>query len=81
MDLDIYKSLIDLEPVSETTFKATWADNGKYIGDIIREIDGVYVFYPTTDYLGAFTESFAYALGAVLEDLNYDFRMNFIDSE
>ena len=72
--LNQYLNLITLNPREGSNYAAHWSSNNKYIGDFVQEVDGFFVFYPSTDIRSPYTEAHVLAIGAKLSEINEEWK-------
>lgn len=63
------KTPINLEQQDNLSYKAFW-ENGVFIGDILKDVDGYFKFWPRTDLYGHYDELFLVSMFKTLEKLN-----------
>ncbi len=61
--------MITLKPANSGGYRAYW-DNGSCVGEIYREVDGYYVWWPNPDLSGCYEQHFLHCLAEKLKELN-----------
>lgn len=80
-NLDFFKGkkLINRVIIDHDKVELYW-DNGAYLGDAIRDVDGFFYFWSKAEGRGAWSELSLIQLGMTLEELNREWS-NFIDND